>query len=158
MCNKEYASNNMFNYIEISNQFKKIFLNRINFLEIDIEQKEKLKAIIDISEQVPYTPETAYRKFRNNFNVWCTEFREGYVPDTHDISEMTNEQLLREIELLDIRLKTYEKFQRWTDYTKRRLNEIEEHKSNEKKYKDKLIDFIQHLRTLLNTENIISDN
>jgi hypothetical protein len=155
VCNKEYASNNMFNYIEISTQFKKIFLNRINFLEIDIEQKDKLKAIIDLSEQQPFTPETAYRKFRTNFNVSCTEFREGYIPDTHDISEMTKDQLLHEIELLDIKLKTYERFQRWTDYTKRALNEIEKQKSNEKKYKAKLIDFILHLRTLLNSENTI---
>ena len=155
VCNIEYASNNMFNYIEISNQFKKIFLNRITFLEIDIEQKKKLKAIIDLSEQVPFTPETAYRKFRTNFNVECTEFREGYVPDTHDISEMTKDQLLYEIELLDIKLKTYTGFT-----TKNRLNEIEKqiekhYKSNEKIYKAKLIEFIQDLRIRINNANTI---
>ena len=68
---------------------------------------------------------------------------------------MTKDQLLYEIELLDIKLKTYTGFT-----TKNRLNEIEKqiekhYKSNEKIYKAKLIEFIQDLRIRINNANTI---
>ena len=159
VCNKEYASTNMFNYIEISNQFKNLFLNRINILQLNVEQNEMLKAIIDISEHTPFTRETAYSKFRTTFGVRCIEFKEGYIPEipeTYDIDEITIDQLLHKIDLLDIKFKTYERYKRWRgDYTKEKLNEIEKDKLDEEDYKYELIKLIKDLCVKINTENIM---
>ena len=162
VCNKEYASNNIFNYIQISNEFKKIFLNKIDFLEIDVEQKDMFKSIILIidlsdllSSSIPLTPERAYLKFRSKFGVRCSEFKEGYVPDTYDVDVMSIDQLLHEIDLLDIKFKKYKRFEKWNNYTLNKLNSIQKDEMNVDEYKDELITIIEDLRTIINGENVV---